>query len=163
MMRYLFYFFFLVLSTSLAGDETLSMRVEISGSDISSFNNPLTGIKAFTVFLPGHSNKFETQFCIQELEKLGTVKIFSWKPPIDFEGIMTGMHLTLKIHPLRILDDYDSESELMQISLVLDSSVEIVKTKHLCKAHIWETNVFASEKNIMDGVKKILRPFVFFL
>jgi hypothetical protein len=163
MMRYLFCFFALVLDASLFGDESLSMQVEISGSGISSFNNPLVGIKAFTVFLPGCSNKFETQFCIQELEKIGTVKIFSWsKAPIDFEGVMTGMHLTLSIHPLRILDDPDSESEIMQISLLLNSSVEVVKTKHPCKARIWETNVFVTQKNIMDGVKKILRPFVYF-
>lgn len=160
-MRHYFNFLLLAFCAHLAGEEPFYPLTEVSGSGISSFNNPLEGIKAFTVLLPGWSNEPEKNFFIQELEKIGSVKTFSMsKAPINYEGMGTGMRLLLSIHELDVLDNPDLA--IMRISLVLNTSVDIVKTKHPYEAHIWETNVFAMKENIMNGVRKILKPFVHF-
>lgn len=161
MMRYLFCFLLLIFCVHLSGDESFYPLVEVSGSGISSFNNPLEGIKNFTVLLPGRSNEPEKKFFIQELEKIGFVKTFSMsKAPINYEGMGTGMRLMLSMHELDVLDNPDSV--IMRISLILDTSVEIIKTKHPCNAHIWETNVFVMKDKLIDGIKKILKPFVYY-
>jgi hypothetical protein len=159
-MRHLLYFFISAFCVNLAGGEPVSILVETSGSGITSFNNPLKGIKEFTVFLPGRSDEPETKFVIRELEKIGFVKIFSMsKAPIDYEGMGTGMCLMLSIHELDVLDKPDST--MKRIFLTLGTDVEVIKTKHPYRAHIWETNVFVMKDNVMDGVKKILKPFVY--
>jgi len=135
--------------------------MEVLDRGISTTNNPLEGIKAFTVLLSGLSNEPEKKIFIQELEKLGFVKTFSTsKAPINYEGMGTGMCLMLGICELDVLDKPDSGT--MKISLILKTSVEVVATKHPYRAHIWDTNVFVMKDNMLDGVKKILKPFVYF-
>jgi hypothetical protein len=143
----------------LAGGEPILTPVGVLGNGTASVNNPLEGIKEFTVFLPGRTDDFEKKIFIQELEKIGVAKIFTTaRPPIDPIGMGTGMILRLGISKLDVLGNPDSAT--MEISLTLNTSVEVVKTKHPCEAHIWETNAFVIEKNIMDGVKKTLKLFV---
>jgi hypothetical protein len=72
----------------------------------------------------------------------------------------TGMCLMLSIRELDVLDNPDSA--IMKLSLHRNASIEVVKTKHPCKVHIWEANVFVMKNNVMDGIKKILRPFLYF-
>jgi hypothetical protein len=158
-MRYLFYFSLLAFYVHLAGEEFVSMRMEVLDSGVSSFNNPLGGIKAFRMFLHDESNDPVTKFCIQELKKIGVVKTFSMaKAPIDYEGMGTGMCLELRISELDVLDNPDSA--ITRITLYLESSVEIVQTKLPYNARIWETNVFVRRDSIMDGIEKILKPFI---
>ena len=82
------------------------------------------------------------------------------KAPINYEGMGTGMSLMLSVSELDVLDNTDPT--IMEISLTLDTSVEIVKTKHPCNAHIWEKNIFVMKDNVKNGVRKILRPFIYF-
>lgn len=93
--------------------------------------------------------------------RIGIVKTFSMsKAPINYEGMETGMSLMLDIFELDVLDKPDSG--ITKISLILKTSVEVVTTKHPYRAHIWGTNVFVMKDNMMDGVKKILKPFAYF-
>ena len=160
-MKYSFCIFGLIFCTHLIGDEPFYPLVEVSGTDISHTNNPLEGIKAFTVLLPKGSTDPGKKLFVQELEKIGSVKTFSTtKAPINYEGMGTGMSLLLHIAELDVLDNLDLA--IMHISLTLTTSVEIVQTKHPYRAHTWETNVFTTKDNVMDGVKKIVRPFAYF-
>lgn len=159
-MRHLCYFFLLLFCNPLLSEESISIRMDASASDISSFNNPLKGIQEFTVFLfPGRSAESEKPLFLQALEEIGRVKTFLMcKAPIDYEGMGTGMLLSLNSSELEILGT--SNSPIVKISLVLHTNVEIVKTKHPYRAHIWETNVFVTKDNIAEGVQRILKPFV---
>lgn len=151
----------LVLFSNLVGEESIPPQVDMS--DVSIFNNPLEGIKAFTVLLSGQSNENEpeTKFFIQELQKLGSVKTFSLsQPPINYEGMGTGMRLMLITSQLDVLGN--SDSSIMRVSLILGASVEVVKTKHSLNSYIWESNAFAVKGNTMDALKTLLKQFTYY-
>jgi hypothetical protein len=160
-MKYPFFLLMLVFFSHLLGEESIPPQVDMS--DISIFNNPLEGIKAFTVLLSGQSkeNEPETKFFIQELKKMGSVKAFSLsQPPINYEGMGTGMRLTLITSQLDVLGD--SASSIMRVSLFLSTSVEVVKTKHPLNSYIWESNAFAVKGNTMEALKKLLKQFTYY-
>jgi hypothetical protein len=123
----------------------------------STLNNPLKGISGFTVLLSEKSPEIE--LFIQELEKVGTVKRIPTTDPkgIDFEGMGTGARLTLLLTPLSVLGE--AKSEITRISLYLDMSVEVLKTKNQIESYVWASNIFSMKNTKSESVKKAAQQF----
>ncbi len=160
-MNHLLCLFTLLFCSVVSGEESVyPPQVDFLDSPVSIFNNPLQGIKAFTVITPGKSD--EINFFVEELKKIGTVKTLdAGIAPVNFEGMGTGMRLMLSISRLQILGKTDSD--ITRISLLLETSVEVLKTKqNLSNTYVWESNVFADKEHTMDGVKKLTKQFLYY-
>ncbi len=131
--------------------------VDILDCPCSTLNNPLKGISSFTVLLSEKSPEME--ILVQELEKVGKVKRISTTDPkgIDFEGMGTGARLSLLLTPLSVLGE--PKSEITRISLYLDMSVKVLKTKNQIESYIWATNMFSTKNNKSESVKKAAQQF----
>jgi hypothetical protein len=159
-MKYLLCLLFLVSAANVIAEKSLPPLVDFLDGNVSECNNPLKEITAFTVLLVGQSKTPEGQFLIQELEKIGSIKMFPITTSVDFSGFIPGMNLSLSVTDLII--NGQEGAKIKRVSLRLSTSIEIMKTKHQAHCYIWGTNAFAENDNTMDALKKLMNTFVYY-
>lgn len=153
-MKYLFYILCVIYFTNLH-----SQGVDILDCPCSMNDNPLKGINSFTVFI--EENSKETDLFLLEINKLGTVKKFVLKDSkgINFEGMGTGARLLLVTSELKIIGE--KKSSLSRTSLLLSSSVEVLKSKNrLNDSYIWASNAFSTNEKRVEAIKQISSQFI---
>lgn len=135
----------------------INSAVDILDCACSSFNNPLKGLNNFTVLAT--NTPTESELLIEELEKIGRVKKFSFKDAkgINFEGMGTGARLMLILTPLSVIGE--TKSEIIRISLTLSTSVEVLKTKNHIDSYIWATNIFSTNDSKNEAIKNAVKQF----
>lgn len=161
-MRQLIYTLVFLLSFSgrSSADETISSLIDYLDCPCSStFDNPLKGLKQFTVLLPNHPSEVSDLF-VRELEKIGNVKKFSFTNPngINFEGMGTGARLTLITTELNVLGKNDAN--IIRVSLLLGASVEVLRSKtHLHDTYIWASNQFVTQNQVNKAISEVFKRF----
>lgn len=131
--------------------------VDLLDSPCTAYNNPLKGIVGFTVLISEKPS--DTELFIEELEKIGRVKKFSFSDPkgIDFEGMGTGARLLFLSIPLANSDE--SKCPIKRVTLCLSMNVEILNTKNRVESYVWATNQFVAEDKISEAIKNEIRQF----
>ena len=150
LIRFFFVFFLVVLSNLYAKEDALMKSANlIDKEEVILLDNPFKGLNAFTVFVA--STLEQEEDVVKELQKIGTVKRFplSNQKGIDCSGF-TGTVLSFNITPIQILGE--EKNNLIKVSILLRTTIEIVKTKNNLMAPIWLEETVSLKENIPQAI-----------